>query len=563
MRLTSILFLISVIYILAATSRCANPINPSGGPRDTIPPTLMEATPSTGTILYQEQTMTLTFDEFINADKLRQDLIITPQNDIQYKPLLKKNRITIEFEEPFQDSITYTFNFFNSITDITEKNPAKNLVIAFSTGPYIDSLVVTGSIADLLTQKPQESIIAALYPWSDTLDYSTDKPMYFASSDEKGNFKISYIKTGNYKLLAFQDDNNNLLLESQTEAHGFLPDSIPLTVAIDSINLTTFLLDIRPLSLLSARPFGAYFQARYNKPINSYSYITPTDSLIQLYSRMSDDQESIQFYPNEQVSDSLQLIVSATDTTQTTVIDTMYLRYTKSTLRSEDFLVNLQPGNEASIQDQLTINITANKPIKTFRQDLLLLQADTVLQLTPDSITTAFNFDRTSLDIEIPWTWQSWKDSLETILYTEEDSTQINPSFLQQVQFLLDTGAIVSITNDSSIAFVRTYREFVPTETGILSYQVNAPNPNAIVELIDDKYETIATKIHQLQGAFTNVPPGKYGIRILLDTNQNQKWDVGNLNIDQPTEPIFVMDEFTELRANWEVEFPPITLPNM
>ena len=54
-------------------------------------------------------------------------------NDTQYKVKVNKYIVQLTFEEPFADSTTYTLNFADAITDVTENNPAPNAVIAFST----------------------------------------------------------------------------------------------------------------------------------------------------------------------------------------------------------------------------------------------------------------------------------------------------------------------------------------------------------------------------------------------------------------------------------------------
>ncbi len=562
MRSGYFLLSLAALYLLLVTSRCANPISPAGGPKDTIPPTLLAAEPETGTILYNEQTLQLTFDEFISADKLRSNLIITPQTDTRYQSVVKKNRITITFDEPFEDSITYTFNFFNSITDITEKTPAENLIIAFSTGPYIDSLTIKGKVMDLLTQQPRESYIAALYPWSDTLDYASDKPMYFATTKEDGTFQLTYIKAGIYKLLAFEDSNNNLLLESQTEPHGFLSDSINLQQPVDSLTIQTLLLDIREPQLISARPFGAYFQARYNKPIISYTY-TSSDPEIPLYSRLSPDRENIQFYPNVQVLDSLQLILQATDTTSTTITDTVYLKYTPSQLRQEDLVVKLSPPDKASFRDSLLISLDFSQPITDFDPKRLRLHNDTLLSISPDTLITDWSFDKTSLQISIPWSWPTYQDTLTNTIRAINDTIPINPSFLSQVQFTLDSGAFKTVTNDSTVMLTRSYTQFDPAQTGIITYEITPPTSDVIVQLITKDYATVREIKYEAQAIFKDISPGTYGLRILLDTNQDGQWSYGNINSNKEPEPVIVYDEFTELRANWEVNIPPITIDNL
>ena len=46
--------------------------------------------------------------------------------------------------------------------------------------------------------------------------------------------------------------------------------------------------------------------------------------------------------------------------------------------------------------------------------------------------------------------------------------------------------------------------------------------------------------------------PGDYGVRLVKDINENNKWDTGNyLKKIQPEEVIYMEGEIT-LRANWD-----------
>ena len=142
-----------ILLIISLFDRCASSSNPTGGPKDTIPPTLISSVPQAGSKNYKGSTILLEFDEYVNSDKLKQNLIITPTTKIKYKVIPRKTFVEIKLEEPLADSTTYNFNFFKGITDITEKNPAVNLSLPFSTGPTIDSMSISGFVIDHLTEK--------------------------------------------------------------------------------------------------------------------------------------------------------------------------------------------------------------------------------------------------------------------------------------------------------------------------------------------------------------------------------------------------------------------------
>ena len=136
LQLSLWLILQSILY------QCANPASPSGGPRDTIPPVLIESQPVTGQKNFTDKKLNFVFSGYISADQLSQKVIITPKTNIRLKAITKKNRLSVRIEGELKDSTTYNINFADGVVDITEKNPVENFSIAFSTGNFIDSMKI-------------------------------------------------------------------------------------------------------------------------------------------------------------------------------------------------------------------------------------------------------------------------------------------------------------------------------------------------------------------------------------------------------------------------------------
>jgi hypothetical protein len=60
---------------------------------------------------------------------------------------------------------------------------------------------------------------------------------------------------------------------------------------------------------------------------------------------------------------------------------------------------------------------------------------------------------------------------------------------------------------------------------------------------------------------FSTVPPAKYLVRIIYDTNGNGKWDTGNYLDKLQPERVVYYPQTIEVRANWELE-QTFTLPD-
>ena len=137
----------------------------------------------------------------------------------------KKNQVILTLDEDLKDNTTYLINFREAVQDITEKNPAQRLKLAFSTGTYIDSLAIEGTIYDPLKNKESKDATVCLYE-SDTFNIFKHRPTYFTKSDDKGRFKLENLKPGTYFIYTIEDKNKNLVADSKTESYGFLKDSI-------------------------------------------------------------------------------------------------------------------------------------------------------------------------------------------------------------------------------------------------------------------------------------------------------------------------------------------------
>ena len=80
-----------------------------------------------------------------------------------------------------------------------------------------------------------------------------------------------------------------------------------------------------------------------------------------------------------------------------------------------------------------------------------------------------------------------------------------------------------------------------------------------IVQLTDAKdemkYELFATEAKVFD--FRNINPGDYYLRVIFDTNANQKWDSGNYLKKRQPERISYYPDLIDARANWDpiIEF--------
>ena len=139
-RIIYIVILFAVLYV---ANSCANRgIGPQGGPKDETPPEVVKEVPVNGSVNYHDKRVEITFNEYIQLDKVAENVFISPQQ--QRPPEVKAvgKKVTVTFDEDLRDSTTYTIDFGSAICDNNERNALKGYSFAFATGDVIDSLMI-------------------------------------------------------------------------------------------------------------------------------------------------------------------------------------------------------------------------------------------------------------------------------------------------------------------------------------------------------------------------------------------------------------------------------------
>ncbi len=548
-----------LITSIVINLNCANQRTPTGGPKDTIPPTLISSIPLNETVNFNNNWIELSFDDNINTTVLKKNLIISPLTELKYSITTKKNRVRLTFESPLLDNTTYTFNFLQGITDLTEKNPVVNLSLALSTGLFIDSLIITGNVRELYKQQPTKNVLVGLYPYSDSLNLAVDKPLYFNTTNDSGIYKIQNIKYGEYKLFAFSDDNKNFNFDVENEAYGLKPSYVSLLANIKNADIIINTIDSRPLKLISARPFGRYFNVRYSKPITSYkiSYLVPTKHSFQ--HQFNEDFTNIQIYPplNDQFnpeSDSSQIILEVKDTIDQVSSDTLYVKFLSSQRKPDQ--IKLKISSLSINENRYRISLLFNKPISTIDTLKIFLQTDTLIPSTYVNLENLnWNFNRTALSFETSVNWTN----LENSIYESLEKNYAKDSLIPPKHNLTRTSIVFDSTcfkDADGIALPESLiilNKKVTEDFGTLHINATTEKKSFIVQVLNNKDQIITERKNQKKFTIPYIAPGLYKLRVLIDDNEDGIWTVGNFINDSAPETIYLYPKTTKISANWEV----------
>lgn len=181
---------------------CANIIPPTGGPRDSLPPVLISASPKDSTLNFKGNRITLTFDEYIDLREVQNNLLFTPLFETVPVVDVKLKTVNIRIRDTLEPNTTYTFDFGNAITDVNENNPYKYYTYTFSTGSYIDSLQLRGRVLLAENGKADSTLTIVLH--NDLVDSAVMKkrPRYATRVDSSGYFRFKNLPRDSFAIYA-------------------------------------------------------------------------------------------------------------------------------------------------------------------------------------------------------------------------------------------------------------------------------------------------------------------------------------------------------------------------
>jgi uncharacterized protein (DUF2141 family) len=519
--------LIVFILLFSVITGCARRARPQGGPKDEDKPVMVKAKPDFGTIHFNEKEIRIYFDEYIKLKDLTKQLVVSPP--LKYPPIVMpqgtpSKYISIKILDTLNKNTTYTFNFGYSIIDNTEGNILKNFKYVMSTGDYIDSLKVSGTVKDAFNKEQNENVILMLYPVSEEFSDSIvfkEKPTYVGALLDSLNFEISNIKSGKYALVVLDDKSRNYLYNSKEDKIGFYPDVI--TVPTDSVFNMVLFKEILPFKLIG-RPKeikkGHILFAYQGKPDDLKIDVYPEDDKISSFITFEKEKDSLHYWFKNYKKDSIHFIVNKNSFT-----DTVRVKL------KDDEIDSLKIGTEIrsvlNLRD--TLSIFSNTPV-------IEIDTSKIVLLNKDSLKQKFVF---------------YQDRNKQKLYIE-----FNKEYDHQYYLDIFPGAVTDFYGTENDTLKVSFSTKRPANySSIFLTLKNLKRYPVIVELItkDGKAEAREYAESAKEIKFINVNPSQYFVRIIYDDNQNKKWDTGNYLKKIQPEEVYYFDLKIEARANWEV----------
>jgi uncharacterized protein (DUF2141 family) len=524
----------TILFVVLCIS-CARIGAPSGGIKDEISPKILLMKPSDISINISKELkkITIQFDEYIELKNPSDQIIISPPLDDlpQFKPENKpKKSVTIEFKKPLSENTTYTINFGNSIVDYNEGNILPHLNYVFSTGDKIDSLSLSGKIFDpnSTNEKEESTVLVGLYKYDNQYNDSIilkSKPQYLTKLGKEKGFTFKHLKEGEYKLIAFEDKNKNILFDPESEKIGFIQDFVNPKDKKE-FNITLF------------------------KPKPKYKF---KEVKSNLYGELKFLFEGLS--PKVKIESIDKKILTETIFVEKDSV--FYWFDPEKEMIEKDFAFNFIITNE----EKNTIDTVSCNYQKINKKDLEIHFEKTLL--TPEnSIQFESKTPLTLIDKQKIFIYKIQnKDTIAIPFQVKlENKKHVVLDFIPEInkEYLVNLlpKAIVDFYGNTNKEVI-SKKIFTPRPQDFGSVQIaveNAPKSPFILYLYDEKNRLIKSiSSDQKDFKFNYLTPGKYSVKILIDDNKNQQWDTGDFFKGIQPERILILEKIIEARALWNV----------
>lgn len=598
--------------IAALAAGCASLGRPEGGPRDVTPPVFVSGDPGNGAVNVKANKIKLHFDENITLKNVQQTVIVSPAQKRQ--PLISSNgkSITVELRDTMRDSMTYTIDFGDAIADLNEGNPLDGFAFAFSTGPVIDTLSISGMVLEARTLEPAQGMLVGVYNSNEPDSVITTIPFERVTrTNQRGQFTLRNLAPGSYRVYALKDNNGDYHWD-RSEDIAFFDEIVTPTVeattfsdtlqaadgtdSIVTVDASLFLPNDILLTWFNEE-YKASYMTKYERPsdnrltllfnapsdsIPEIKIVAPSGPLAALDGHPSSEWAAIDMSAGRDTLD-IWITDSAVIKTDSLLVSTRYLMsdtadnlvWTTDTVKM--FLRNqpkkkkkendAMPAKKSSDNDSTATDSVKPELPPVPQMGLSVVGGKTQPLNKPIRITIdrpLARFDSTAVLLEMkPEGDSSWVKIPDFKLLhpdrgrlLELEGSPVNWRSGASYRLTIDSAAMVSVYGEVLPKTVNEFKARNLDEYSAIIFNVTGTGDrNAIVELLNKSDQPVAqAKVTNGKAELRYLEPSTYYARLYFDENDNGKYDTGSLlDSIQPEETVYYPKKIA-LKKNWDVE---------
>lgn len=546
------LAVLAVLTAVMLQNSCANTTQaPSGGRKDTIPPVIVNINPLPGAVNVpvHNASVRFYFDEYITV-KNPKNIFLSPPMGKAPKYKLKGKSLIVYFDQDLDSNTTYTLDISDAVADNREGNMFPGYSLVFSTGPKIDSMVVTGTVRDCNTLLPINGATVMLYKDLSDSAVLKSRPYAAAKTDKWGFFAIRNVSDTVYRLYAMVDDIGNNVYDAESDKIAFFDTVIrPTMVATDDLpELLKYDMEdtVRCRARRSEYEFYMFRDEKSRQAVRNrdrlgdrlayVSFMAPDAQIDSLWIRnIPQDKLIMEFNPTRdslliwvndrrRPLDTLHLFVDylKTDTSGVLAPATEHFRLARpggkyrrpalSTLKHDDTICKMKLVAEPRTVERQGFKMSFDFPIISEGFDKMTLTSVNPRQQRK----------------EVPFTVERDSTDLRSYNIKVSEKMQVGYDYILKVPHR-EFRDINGFYNDST-----EHKVALPKDDNLSLLQFNLQNVRHryIVELLTEKMDKVLdsyTVDSDASVVFPYMQAGKYCVRLTEDINANGRVDTGNL----------------------------------
>ncbi len=532
---------------------CANTTTPpTGGPKDTIPPVITRLFPIPGSTMVptHKTNLVFTFDEYVVV-KDAQSIFLSPPLEKPAKYRMKGKSLVVYFENDLDSGKTYVMDLTNAVADNNEGNMFPGYALAFSTGPEVDSMMITGVVQDCNTLMPVKGATVMLYKDHSDSAVFKSRPDAAAKTDDWGFFCVRNIKDTLYRMYAVMDANHDNMYQAETEKIAFADSLVRPTIKIND--------SIPELAKLLMKDTLACLARKTEYELNLFKE-TPSKQMIVNKERVGERTAYITFMAPDAIIDSLWIKGVRPDkliTQFNLTRDSLEIWINDPKLQPDTLILNVDYmktdtlGKLVPFLEQIKLaKPKESKAKKSGKKDIKKEDTTTVFTVSAEperveqygfEIEFKYPLVKSAFDSIRFWYVNPKQQEFKGKFTLEKDSLNlrkfvVRPSekFIQGYEYFLNIPKhkfmdINGFYNDSLEVKVS-----LPTDENLssLSLELTDVNNKYIIDLLNEKRDNVLrsyTVDKDCSLLFPYLKAGKYSIRIIEDLNRNGMVDTGNL----------------------------------
>ncbi len=613
---------VALLFEAALLTKCASTMTPTGGPKDTLPPVIVYMNPDNFTTMIDTlhpPKIYIEFNEYVQIKDQQKELYTSPAMKKKPSVARRGKGIVVQIKDTLRPNTTYAINFGSSIQDNNESNPLHSMRYVFSTGPEVDSMIVSGYTADSYEADSVSKSFIFFYiadsverhsEWDSTM--FKYKPQVIARAENNGIFIAQNLKPVPYRIYAFEDTNGNMEYEPSVDQIGFLDSTYnpaempPFTIWYDSLRhypsaepqlYFRMFMDRRftrqTLSgheRLNRHKAMLYFGAQNPEVVKVELDSIPADKVIYDPQTAGRDTVALWFnMPPEELPDtikgtityfkhdSINNLVESTDKLRLAWVKTESKEVQKEREKQEK---EREKAEKAGMEYE---EPTPPNPFKISMATSGELNKDKHIDMEFDYPLTRFD----SAAITMRMVREGSKDTTNVDFHFVQDTLNRRKYQLRaewednaKYELLMPAGVFANIAQEQNDTLKYNYTGSDATKYAIVRVKVRTTHPKAryILQIANGQGRTQKEIRNVTAGdyIFEYISPGDVMLRVVEDMNANGKWDTGDMvAMRQPERTeIYKNEDGVELittKANWEFDidvdmdklFAPITMESI